>query len=759
MSASESPGYQELVSALEAAGCTVRGKSVVCGFHEDHNASGSIYQGSDGRSRYKCHGCDAAGDDADIIAKHTGRPLAEVLKERDAESPTNARNPFRNGQENKQHRSFASVEELSKGIYHKTPEAIYRYTDSTCRNILAVLRLPGKQFRQARWADDGWESGGIVAPLPLYGQVRLAKDRSSVVVVTEGEKDVDTLAHFGLLATTAPMGADAITCPLSNDGKPGKVDWSPLAGRSVVLWGDDDEPGRNHMVRVARCLARLNPPPTIRMIRDEDRHGCKDAAEMFEKIGEGAARAAIRNAIPYNHPHSESLEDKVIMRQEPVKKTVSNQNDIPGDTEARIANFLAGGDLNNELRWRAHASERGWSVWDGCIWKATTDAIPLTLQAYIRHAVADGLKARTIEPKSVQRLETASGMRGIATLLSAYPNMKLPEEIDPPGMITFPSGCYDLHADTLTPHDSSRAITRMCPVDPGEKSDLWDLIESHLRKCLGSDYTAVHRYLGSSLLGRGADRCLLWMHGPGGDGKSTFAKVLRAALGDHAAIVPAEFFAEGARGAHSHELGSGLAGARLGIGLELGTRLDWKKIMGLSGSDEQKSKRLHGRSFEYSRPPCLFLISNDPPMPPSKASAERLMVAKLVPPDEHDERLMAVLKDGGVERDQLASACLSWLLDGCRQYLAEGLGPYSSLVTAPAGLEKWWAYAIQEKRIIPKTGWTSLANIMVSVRADMEATGQDVPIEREVSAFLITKVLPKRFNHGRRYNVTLRDAS
>ena len=755
MSSSDS----DLIAALESAGCTVHGTSVICGFHEDHHASGSIYQGKDGKWRYKCHGCDAAGDAADIIAKHKGRPLAEVLKERDAESATNARNPFRNGQENKSKRSFTTVEELAKDIYHKTPEAIYRYTDSAGRNILAVLRLPGKQFRQARWADDGWESGGIVAPLPLYRQFRLAKNCLSVVVITEGEKDVDTLAHFGLLATTAPMGADAITCPLSNDGKPGKVDWSPLAGRNVVLWGDDDKPGRNHMVRVARCLARLNPPPTIKMIRDEDRHGCKDAAEMFEKIGEGAARAAIKNAIPYNHSQSEPLEDKVIMRQEPVKKAVSNKNDIPGDTEARIADFLAGGDLNNELRWRAHANERGWSVWDGRIWKATTDAIPLTLQAAIRHAVADGLKARTIEQKSVQRLETASGMRGIATLLSAYPNMKLPEEIDPPGMITFPSGCYDLHAGMLMPHDSSRAITRMCSVDPGGKSDLWDIIERHLRACLGPEYSAVQRYLGSSLLGRGADRCVLWMHGPGGDGKSTFAKVLRAALGDHAAIVPAEFFAEGARGAHSHELGSGLAGARLGIGLEMGSRLDWEKIKGISGSDEQKSKRLHGRSFGYSRPPCLFLISNEPPMPPSKACAERLMVAKLVPPDEHDERLMAVLKDGGVERDQLASACLSWLLYGCREYFAEGLGPYSSLVIAPTGLEDWWEYAIQEKRIVPKTGWTSLEEIMLSVRLDMQATGQDIPIEREVSAFLKSKVIFKRNNQGRRYNVTLRDAS
>ena len=161
---------QDLVSALEDAGCTVRGSSVVCAFHGDTNASGSIYTGSDGRSRYKCHGCEVAGDAADIIARHTGRPLAEVLKEREGGSASMARIPLRNGQENKPQRSFATVEELAKDIYHQTPEAIYRYTDQQGHNILAVLRLPGKQFRQARWTANGWQSGGAGEPFPVYRQ-------------------------------------------------------------------------------------------------------------------------------------------------------------------------------------------------------------------------------------------------------------------------------------------------------------------------------------------------------------------------------------------------------------------------------------------------------------------------------------------------------------------------------------------------------------------------------------------------------------
>jgi hypothetical protein len=270
-------------------------------FHGDTNASGSIYTGTDGRSRYKCHGCDAAGDAADIIARHTGRPLADVLKERNGSANT-ARISSRNSQENKPQRSFATVEALANEIYRQTPEAIYRYVDQQGQDILAVLRLPEKQFRQARWTADGWQSGGVGEPFPLYHQPALAGDVSAVVVVTEGEKDADALAELGIQATTAPMGADAATCSPEKDGKPGKVDWSPLAGRTVVLFGDDDEPGRNHMSRVARCLSRLNPPPMISMVRVEDHQGCKDAADLIAAHGVDAARQAIAQAVPSNKP-------------------------------------------------------------------------------------------------------------------------------------------------------------------------------------------------------------------------------------------------------------------------------------------------------------------------------------------------------------------------------------------------------------------------------------------------------------------------
>ena len=46
-----------IAQALVEAGATVRGKTVRCPFHDDHNPSGAIYQSQDGHWRYKCYAC------------------------------------------------------------------------------------------------------------------------------------------------------------------------------------------------------------------------------------------------------------------------------------------------------------------------------------------------------------------------------------------------------------------------------------------------------------------------------------------------------------------------------------------------------------------------------------------------------------------------------------------------------------------------------------------------------------------------------
>jgi DNA primase len=69
------------------------------------------------------------------------------------------------------------------------------------------------------------------------------------VIVVEGEKCADAAAKIfpHSIVTTSPNGAVAAH----------KADWSPLRGRNVLLWPDNDEPGRSYMGAVAAELVPL----------------------------------------------------------------------------------------------------------------------------------------------------------------------------------------------------------------------------------------------------------------------------------------------------------------------------------------------------------------------------------------------------------------------------------------------------------------------------------------------------------------------
>lgn len=96
---------------------------------------------------------------------------------------------------------------------------------------------------------------------PLYRLKDLLRaDRSVVVFVVEGEKAADAANAIGLLATTSSGGCKAAS----------KSDWTPLAGRLVVIILDNDEPGREYAQQVAGILTKLDPPATVRIINLAD---------------------------------------------------------------------------------------------------------------------------------------------------------------------------------------------------------------------------------------------------------------------------------------------------------------------------------------------------------------------------------------------------------------------------------------------------------------------------------------------------------
>ncbi len=135
------------------------------------------------------------------------------------------------------------------------PSGQWFYRDETATLMMMVRRFDAqdgkKEFRPYTYCEDGhgrreWRAQGLDSPRPLYGLERLAA-RPGPVLVVEGEKTADAARN---------IFPDRV-CITSAGGSAGArhADWSPLAGRHVTLWPDNDDPGKRYVVEAAEQIA------------------------------------------------------------------------------------------------------------------------------------------------------------------------------------------------------------------------------------------------------------------------------------------------------------------------------------------------------------------------------------------------------------------------------------------------------------------------------------------------------------------------
>ena len=120
---------------------------------------------------------------------------------------------------------------------------LWRFEPPGARKEFRPLTL-GRDAKGLRWR---WKAGP--APRPLYGLERLAARPDAPVIVCEGEKSADAARQIfpHCVVVTSTGGSQAAL----------KADWMPLAGREVITWPDNDEPGSKYAAEVAAILTKL----------------------------------------------------------------------------------------------------------------------------------------------------------------------------------------------------------------------------------------------------------------------------------------------------------------------------------------------------------------------------------------------------------------------------------------------------------------------------------------------------------------------
>jgi putative DNA primase/helicase len=149
------------------------------------------------------------------------------------------------------------------------PSHIAEYRDATGRLLCVIHRYepPGKrkQILPLTYCTDGtradWRWQSLPKPRPLYGVDLLAARPDAPVLIVEGEPKCDAARRLigdRVIVIAWPGGAQAVK----------HVDWSPLAGRTVAIWPDADEPGlaaadwiAGHLIKLGALKVGIVTPP------------------------------------------------------------------------------------------------------------------------------------------------------------------------------------------------------------------------------------------------------------------------------------------------------------------------------------------------------------------------------------------------------------------------------------------------------------------------------------------------------------------
>jgi AAA domain len=222
---SRGDGLAKLRQALEDHGCAINGTNAQCPAHEDRAPSLSIGQGDKGAAVLNCK----AGCSFDEVLEALGMSAADLFDE-------------------------------PRGSDPGRPQVVaeYRYTDQAGSLLYTVRRYePGfngerKTFRP--FLPSGRAGLGKARVLYRLPQLIEAVLAGRTVYITEGEKDADAIVRAG----------GAATCNVG-----GALKWRGqtynryLAGATVVIVADRDEPGRTHAADVAGSLADIADSVTI----------------------------------------------------------------------------------------------------------------------------------------------------------------------------------------------------------------------------------------------------------------------------------------------------------------------------------------------------------------------------------------------------------------------------------------------------------------------------------------------------------------
>lgn len=345
-------------------------------------------------------------------------------------------------------------------------------------------------------------------------------------------------------------------------------------------------------------------------------------------------------------------------------------------TEDGVALAFAG-KHRHELRFCHDAA--AWYVWSGTHWQQNRD--------YLAFAWARDL-VRSLNRDEADRVKASTGRAAFAGAVERFARTDRAFAVTAAAwdqdlhLLGTPGGVVDLRDGTLRPARREDLITKVTAVAPAAAGTTCDRWLAFLDEATGKDdelITFLQRWCGYCLTGDIREHALLFVYGPGGNGKSVFLNTVSRILGDYARVAPMETFTASPSDRHPTELAM-LRGARLVTATETEEGRAWAeaRIKQMTGGDPVSARFMRQDFFTYTPQFKLLIAGNHRPALRNvdEAARRRFNIVPFVHrPERPDRQLEEKLRAEW-------PAILRWMIDGCLQWQQEGLRRPSTVAAA-----------------------------------------------------------------------------
>lgn len=305
-----------------------------------------------------------------------------------------------------------------------------------------------------------------------------------------------------------------------------------------------------------------------------------------------------------------------------------------------------------------------------------------------------------------------------ATLTEAEPKVSIEiDDLDNDAfLLNTPTGTVDLRTGVIKDHDPDDLCTHITAVGPSEYNK--EIFDTFLKK-LTCDDQGLQDYLqevaGMCAIGKVFTEAFFLCHGPGGNGKTTFFKLLERVLGDYATDMPSNALTTSFDERVALVLNERLHGKRLALypELEAGNELNTAAIKKIASVDRitVNPKYRDTFSFEPSHTPILF--TNPLPKVSSMDAGtwDRLI---LIPFRARFRNTSTEIKNyADVLFDQCGGYVLQWIIEGAKRFIKNGckLTPPDAVVEATKQFhaENDWFYKFQMYCCVVGDGYSTTA--------------------------------------------------